>query len=96
MNPMQLFSMMMNGKMPENFTSNIMNEVAQKITGTLYKEINADETMKKTLFIKDPRNSEKIKALQILVQEGITKVLPKMKQEDVDMLYNVLQKCKED
>jgi hypothetical protein len=96
MNPMQLLSMMMNGKMPDNFTSNIMNEVASKIIGTLYKEVDADEDMKKILFVKDPRQSEKIKALQTLVQEGIAKVLPKMKQDDVTMLYNVLQKCKED
>ena len=95
-NPMQLMSYMMNGKMPNNFTSDIINEVSKKIIGTLYKEVDADDATKKILFIKDPRHSERITALQTLVEKGVAKVLPKMNERDVTMLYNVLQTYKQE
>lgn len=96
MNPMQLMSMLMQGKMPSNLTGNLINEVSKKVICTMYKEVNADDTTKKILFIKDPRHSEKVEALNTLVVKSIPNVLNKMNEQDITMLYNTLQKCKED
>ena len=96
MNPMELMSMLMNGKMPNNLTSNIVNEISKKVIGTMYQEIDADSETKKELFVKDARPSEKIKALNTLVVKSIGNVLNKMKENDINMLYNTLQNFKED
>lgn len=96
MNPMELMSMLMNGKMPNNLTSNLINELSKKIICTMYQETDADDETKKILFVKDARPSEKIKALNTLVVKSIGNVLNKMKENDINMLYNTLQNCKED
>ena len=96
MNPMQIMSMLMNGNVPNDLSKNIMGEVSKKIICTMYKEIDADSDTKKVLFIKDPRHSEKVEALNTLVVKSIGKVLNKMNEGDVTMLYNTLQTCKED
>ena len=95
MNPMEMMSMLMSGKNPNNLTSGVVNEIAKKIIGTMYKELDADDATKKILFIKDPRRSEKVTALQTLIEKSIGNVLSKMKEDDVTMLYNVLQTQKE-
>ena len=96
MNPMQLMSMLMNGNVPNNFTKDIIGEVSKKLICTMYKEINADDATKKILFIKDPRHSEKVEALNTLIVKSIPNVLNKLNEQDITMLYNTLQKCKED
>lgn len=96
MNPMQLMSALMNGSLPNDFSKNIIGEVSKKLIYTMYKEVNADDATKKILFIKDPRHSEKVEALNTLVVKSIPNVLNKMNEGDITMLYNTLQKCKED
>lgn len=94
-NPMQLMSMIMNGNLPNDFSKNIIGEVSKKLIQTMYKELNADDATKKTLFIKDPRHSEKVEALNTLVTKSIPNVLNKMNESDITMLYNTLQSCKD-
>ena len=97
MNPMDMLNMLMNnGKSMNSLSSNLINEVANKVICTMYRETNADSDLKKVLFIKDARHSEKITALQTLVEKSLGSVLKKLNENDVNMLYNTLQKCKED
>ena len=94
-NPMQLMSMIMNGNLPNDFSKNIIGEVSKKLIQTMYKELNADDATKKILFIKDPRHSEKVEALNTLVTKSIPNVLNKMNESDITMLYNTLQTMKD-
>lgn len=96
MNPMDIMNMLMNGgKSSNNLTSNLINEVANKVIRTMYNETNADADLKKVLFIKDARPSEKINALQTLVEKSLGSVLKKLNENDVNMLYNTLQTMKD-
>ena len=97
MNPMQIMSMLMNGGNGNmnGFSSNLINEVAKKVISTMYKETNADDELKKVLFIKDARPSEKITALQTLVDKSLKSVLNKLNENDINMLYNTLQTMKD-
>ena len=94
-NPMQLMSALMNGSLPNDFSKNIIGEVSKKLICTMYKEANADDATKKILFIKDPRHSEKVEALNTLVVKSIPNVLNKMNEQDITMLYNTLQTMKD-
>lgn len=96
MNPMEIMSMLMNnGKNMNSISGSIINEVAKKVIGTMYQETNADAELKKVLFVKDARHSEKITALQTLVEKSLGSVLKKLNENDVNMLYNTLQSYKD-
>ena len=95
MNPMEIMSLLMNnGKNMNSISGSIINEVAKKVIGTMYQETNADAELKKVLFVKDARHSEKITALQTLVEKSLGSVLKKLNENDVNMLYNTLQSYK--
>lgn len=96
MNPMDIMSLLMNnGKNMNSISGSIINEVAKKVIGTMYQETNADAELKKVLFVKDARHSEKITALQTLVEKSLGSVLKKLNENDVNMLYNTLQSYKD-
>lgn len=96
MNPMEIMSLLMNnGKNMNSISGSIINEVAKKVIGTMYQETNADAELKKVLFVKDARHSEKITALQTLVEKSLGSVLKKLNENDVNMLYNTLQSYKD-
>jgi hypothetical protein len=96
MNPMEIMSLLMNnGKNMNSISGSIINEVAKKVIGTMYQETNADAELKKVLFVKDARPSEKITALQTLVEKSLGSVLKKLNENDVNMLYNTLQSYKD-
>ena len=96
MNPMEIMSLLMNnGKNMNSISGSIINEVAKKVIGTMYQETNADAELKKVLFVKDARHSEKITALQTLVEKSLGSVLKKLNENDVNMLYNTLQNYKD-
>lgn len=96
MNPLEIMSMLMNnGKNMNSISGSIINEVAKKVIGTMYQETNADAELKKVLFVKDARHSEKITALQTLVEKSLGSVLKKLNENDVNMLYNTLQSYKD-
>ena len=79
MNPMEIMSLLMNnGKNMNSISGSIINEVAKKVIGTMYQETNADAELKKVLFVKDARHSEKITALQALVEKSLGSVLKKV------------------
>lgn len=96
MNPLEIMSMLMNnGKNMNSISGSIINDVAKKVIGTMYQETNADAELKKVLFVKDARHSEKITALQTLVEKSLGSVLKKLNENDVNMLYNTLQSYKD-
>jgi hypothetical protein len=63
------------------------------IVNTLYEYVPENEY--KNLFIEDPRNSEKRKAVVTLIEKAAPKFVENMSEKDVDILFNKIQMKKE-
>lgn len=76
-----------------NMMHKTMESAISKILDDLYAEYPTAD--RNALFIKDPRRSEKEKALETLVSKSLPRILEKMKEGDISYLYEKLQEKKE-
>lgn len=107
MNPKDILNAIANGKMDSNELSKMfggadfmnklkaqaLNGVIDRTVDVLYDEYPKDA--KATLFMKDPRRSEKEQAIVSLITKSVPVILSKMNESDVSLIYDKIQK-KED
>lgn len=107
MNPKDFLSMMKNGKINSNeiiemlggkdsvskMKMQALNGIIDKTVDVLYSEYPKDA--KATLFIKDPRRSEKEQSIVSLITKSVPLILSKMNEADVSLIYDKIQSKKE-
>lgn len=107
MSPKDFLSMMKNGKINSDEIMEMfggkdavnkmrvqaLNGVIDKTIDVLYEEYPKDA--KATLFVKDPRRSEKEQAIVALVTKSVPIILTKMNEADVSLIYDKIQSKKE-
>lgn len=93
MNPNDIFKALgMSNISVEKIQAQVFDKGFDKIISVLYNEF--PEESKKDLFYDDPRRSEKEKSVVLLVNKAFPEFVKKLNNNDLDTLFNKIQKHK--
>lgn len=93
MNPEDIMKILgLNNISMDKVKAEIVNMMFSKLIADLYAEYPTED--RKELFYEDPRRSEKEKSITALFSKGLPSYLKKLNNNDLDVLFDKIQKHK--
>lgn len=78
---------------PDAIRDKAMTKAVEYTVDVLYKEFPKENKMQ--IFFADPRRSDKEKSIATLISKALPKVLGKMNENDLNMIFYAIQDKKE-